>query len=200
MPRMRDHEHIVKPAHEHGRAPLDPVRIDAEEFFGQGSLPDAVVIIKSRLRTPADMERAVHMRPAPFHDAAQLRPVFDLLKRHLFHRCAGNDQPIEPALLHVLECLIEFQQMFAGRVFGFVAVRVNEFQFYLKRRVAEQSRQLRFRGNLGRHEVQNEDLQRADVLRDGPRLIHDKNILGRQCFRGRQAVRDHNGHGVASFP
>ena len=147
------------------------------------------------------MERAVHVRPAPFHDAAQLRPVFDLLKRHLLHRCAGDDQPVEPAVAHVLERLIEFQQMLAGRVFGFVAVRVDELQLHLQRRVAEQPRQLRLCGDFGGHEIQNENLQRADVLRDGPRLVHDKNILVRQrFFAGRQAVRDHNGHGVGSFP
>ena len=35
VPRVGHHEHIVESAHEHGRAPLDPVRIDAEELFGQ---------------------------------------------------------------------------------------------------------------------------------------------------------------------
>lgn len=199
VPRVGHHEHIVESAHEHGRAPLDHMRVDAEELFGQIGLPDAVVIIKPRLRAPADVERAVHVRPAPFHDAAQLRPVFDLLKRHLLHGCAGDDQPVEPAILHVLERLIEFQQMLAGRVFGFVAVRVDQLQLHLQRRVAEQPRQLRLCGDFGGHEIQNENLQRADVLRDGPRLVHDENILVRQRFRRRQTVRDHNGHGVDSF-
>ena len=89
------------------------------------------------------------VRPAPFHDAAQFWPVFDLLKRHLFHRCAGNDQPIEPALLHVLECLIEFQQMFAGRVFGFVAVLAQNVDILVHPRAALRAEALHLRDGLG---------------------------------------------------
>ena len=80
---------------------------DAEHLLVQQLLADAVVVIKPRLRTPADVEGGVDIRLAEVHDLAQLRPVVHLLEVDLLHRCAGDDHAVVAVILHLVEGLVE---------------------------------------------------------------------------------------------
>ena len=50
------------------------------------------VVVKPRLRAPADVEGGVDVRLRPFHDLAQFVPVLHFLKLEVFHRRAGDDE------------------------------------------------------------------------------------------------------------
>ena len=79
------------------------------------------------------------VRLAPFHDLTELRPVVDLLEFHLLHRCARDDEPVEVAVLHLLEGLVEGEHVLLRGVFGRVAVETHQLHLHLNRGVAEQA-------------------------------------------------------------
>ena len=84
--------------------------------------------------------------------------------------------------------------MFLGGILGLVGSGVHQFQIHLQGRIAQQTTQLRFRGNLGGHQIQQHNLQRTNVLGQRPVLRHNKNILLLQRFRCRQIVGDSDRH------
>ena len=86
--------------------------------------------------------------------------------------------------------------MVSGCVFGCVRSGVNQLQMHLQRRVAKQTAELGLCDNLGRHQVQQQDLQRTDILTNGPGLAHDKNVLLLQNAGSGQIIGNLNGHGV----
>ena len=63
---------------------------------------------------------------------------------------------------------------------------MHQFNIYLQGRVTQQTQQLSFGFNLGRHQVQDHDFQRADILRHGALMSHNENVLRFQDFNGRQ--------------
>ena len=75
--------------------------------------------------------------------------------------------------------------MFTADVCGFMAVHANQRHLDLERTVCENSRQLRLRIDLGRHKVYDDDLERTDILRVRPGLLHRKYIFILQRFRCR---------------
>ena len=77
----------------------------------------------------------------------------------------------------VLEFLVEFFKVRRRRVLALVRLGVHERDVDLQRRIGEKAHELRFRFHLGRHEIQDGDLQRADVLRERPLVAHNENIL-----------------------
>ena len=72
---------------------------------------NSIMIIESRLHTPADMKRRGHMRLAPLHDLRQLVPVVDLLKLHILHRRAGNNHTIKALAADLVKRHIKLIQM-----------------------------------------------------------------------------------------
>ena len=149
-------------------------------------------------RAAADMERAENVRLAPLHDLAQLVPVFHLLKGHLLHRRAGDDESVKVLIPEFVERLVEGDHVIFGSVFRFVGVGVHQHQLHLQGRVAQQAAELCFRVDLGRHQVQQHDLQRTDVLRDGAGLGHHENIFFGQRFGRGQIIGYTNRHGAVS--
>ena len=81
--------------------------IHAEEFFRQLPLLQAVMIIQARLGAPADMQCAVYVRFAPFHNAAQLLPVVHIFKFQIFHRRAGNDHTVVAPVFNLIKRAIK---------------------------------------------------------------------------------------------
>ena len=84
-------------------------------------------------------------------------------------------------------------------IFGFVPLSPQKRHVHLQGRIAEQAQQLRFRGDLGRHQVDDGDLQRPDILTVGAAFRHDKNIFAFQYRAGRQIFRNLDRHGKHSF-
>ena len=137
----------------------------------------AVVVIQSRLRSPADMERGMHMRFCPLHYLTYFLPVVHVLELHLFHRRAGDDEAVEIHVFYIVKCLVEVQQMLAGGVVARVSGSLHQGDFYLQRGIGKASQYLRFGDYLCRHEVENAYLKRSDILVERAVLRHDEYML-----------------------
>ena len=85
--------------------------------------------------------------------------------------------------------------MFLGGVAGNMGARVHQFDLYLQRGIAQQAGKLCFRVDLCGHQVQDEQLQRADILRDGTRFGHHEDVFFRERPDGGQLVWNLDGHG-----
>ena len=150
---MRHHEGIIKAAQEDGAGVVPPVGEDAEKFLVQRVLFHAEVVVKPRLRAPADVEGGVDVRLRPFHDLAKFVPVLHFLKFEVLHRRAGDDETVEALVFYVLEGLVEGEQVFGADVFRLVGAGVQKGELHLQRRVAQQPRELRLGDDLRGHEV-----------------------------------------------
>ena len=75
-----------------------------------------------------------------------------------------------------------------------MAVRVDQLQLHLQRRVGELAHDLRLGGDLGGHQVQDQDLQRADVLGKGALTMHDEDIFVVEGIVSRQGLGDDQRH------
>ena len=104
---MRHIEFIVKASEKHTVLVVQLMLVNAAELGRQTVFLDAVVIIKSCLSTPANVESAVHVALAPLHDFAELVPVLNFFKFHHFHRCACDNQTVVIFMLDLIESLIE---------------------------------------------------------------------------------------------
>jgi len=83
-------------------------------------------------------------------------------------------------------------------VAGDVIRNPHQRQLDLKRRRAEQPGELGFRADLVRHEVQQADPQRPDILPDRIGFTHDQDAFGLERTAGGKIVRNCNRH-FASF-
>lgn len=144
------------------------------------------MIVEGGLSTPADVQGGINVGQRPPHDFAELIPVVHLFKRHLFHRRAGDDQTVKPLGADLVKGFIEFEQVLAGGVFGNMAAHLQQFNVALDGRVAEQPQQLGFGFNLFRHQVEDGDVQRTNILAVSALLIHDKDVFFLKNSRGRQ--------------
>ena len=75
-----------------------------------------------------------------------------------------------------------------------VGLCVDEVHLHLQRRIAEEPQELGLGHILDRHEVQNEDAQRTDILTIRACRIHDEDVLPLEHVRRRQIVRYLNRH------
>ena len=128
----------------------------------------------------------------------QLVPVVDVLELHLFHRRAGHDHAVVFFVADLVKRLIEREHVLRGGVPDFVGRRLQQLDVDLQRRVGKQAQELRFGFDLGRHQVENQNLQRADILRLRARFGHDENVFAFEPLFCGQPVVDFDGHGFTS--
>ena len=188
-------EHLVKAADQRVRRPGDPVGEDAEHLGGQQLLAHPIVVVQPRLRPPADVEGGVDVGLGVVHDLAQLVPVVHLLEGDGLHRRASDDHAVETAVPHLVEGLVKGFEVGGGDVGGRVAGRLQQGHVHLQRAVGQQPGDLRLGGDLGGHQVEDGDLQRPDVLGQGPLPVHDEDVLRIQRIVGGQGLGDDEGHG-----
>ena len=81
-----------------------------------------------------------------------------------------------------------------GDVRCLMADRLQQGHVHLQRRVGQQPGDLGLGGDLGGHQVQDQDLQRADMLGRCPLPVHDKDVFLVQCIVGGERFRDDEGH------
>ena len=199
MARMWHVENVIKAAQELFVLDADMVLEHAENLFGHLVFRDAIVIVKSRLRAPADMECRVDMRLRPLHDFGDLVPVGDFLKRHVLDGRTRDDHAVVLLVAHFLERAVELRKVVCGRMARDVRLRVDEIDLDLDGAVAEEPHELRLRDVLDGHEVQNQNLQRADVLCIGTVFIHDEDVLTFEDVRRRQGTRQFDWHINSSY-
>ena len=160
-------------------------RIDAEQLALQVVLVDAVVEFERRLRTPADIDRRGDVGLGELHDLFQLFPIGDLLERQRLDGGACDDHAVEVAVLDLVELLVKFLHMRERRIFAFIGARVDKRHIYLKRRVAQEPEQLCLGLHLCRHQIDDRDVDRADVLRPRAMGVHHEDVLfGQLVVRG----------------
>ena len=152
------------------------------------------MVVQARLSTPADMQGGIDVRLAEIHDLAQLRPVIHLLKVHGLHRSAGDDHAVVAVMLHLVEGLIKGLQMGRRNVRCLMAHRLQQGHVHLQRGICQQTGDLGLSGDLGGHQVQDQDLQRADVLGKSALTMHDEDILVVEGIVSRQGLGDDQRH------
>ena len=75
-----------------------------------------------------------------------------------------------------------------------IAGSAQQLYRYLKRCVGELAQDLGLGHDLRRHQVEDQDIQRTNVLMHGPIFCHDEDILAFQCRAGGKGVWDFDGH------
>ena len=83
------------------------------------------------------------------------------------------------------------------RSYGYIPYKMtgcDQFQLNLQRGVAQNAGQLGFGVHLGGHQIQQQDLQRTDILRHSAGFRHDKDIFFCQRAGGRELVGNFDGH------
>ena len=84
-------------------------------------------------------------------------------------------------------------------VLGGVAPGLEQLDVDLEGGVGQLAQQLGLGDDFGGHQVEDEQVQGADVLVQGAALRHDKDILALQHAGGGEGVGNPNGHGQASL-
>lgn len=96
---------------------------------------------QTRLRAPADMQRGVNIGGGPIHDLHELVPIVDVREIELLDRGAGDDQPVEALVAHLVERAVERLEMLGRDVLGLVA-RVRSSSTSICRGVLESFRMI----------------------------------------------------------
>ena len=78
--------------------------------------------------------------------------------------------------------------MLDGRILRSVALQLHKADVELQRRVGKQTDKIGFRRYLQRHEVEDDNAQRTNILSMRTGIAHDKYILLLQQINGRQPV------------
>ena len=167
---------------------------NARDLGRKNVLGQSVEMVQSRLGRPAEIKRGVDVPLSVAHDFQQFLPVVHILERQMFHGRAGDDHAVEAAVADLREGLVKTLQMAQGRILGFVRRRTQQGDVDLNGRIAQQAQQLRFRGDFGGHQVDDDDLQRPDVLLAGAVLGHNKDVFVFQGGAGREISGNLDGH------
>ena len=196
MARVRGVEDVVEAAEEVAGRLEHVVLEDAEALARQVVLGNAVEVVERGLGGPADVERGEDVaRRGVVHDLQQLRPVVHVLEGEVLHGGAGHDHAVEMPVLDFVEGLVEAVQVVQRRVLGHVLGRAQERDVDLDGGVAEHAEQLGLRGDFRRHEVHDDDVERAYVLRGGALFGHHEDVFLLQSRSGRKIGGDVDGHG-----
>ncbi len=90
--------------------------------------------------------------------------------------------------------------MLFRRVLGLVATDAHQRQLHLQRRGTDQPGKLHLGLDLVGHEIEQADLQRANVLANGHGFGHDPHALMHEGFKGGQRIGDPDRHLTLDFP
>ena len=111
MSGMRSQEYVIESSYKRNLPVQHSVLKHSEKLSGKLSFIDTVVMIKSRLCSPADMENAGNMGIRPVKYLNRLLPVIHLFERYIFNGGTGYDHSVEFLVFDLIERNIEFIQM-----------------------------------------------------------------------------------------
>ena len=188
MAAVRDSKLIIEATEERQLGLVYPMFEDTKHLLLQRILRYAIVVIQSRLCSPADVERGGHVMACPLEDLLHLIPVAHLLEVQMLHWSSRNDEAIVPVVAHLLEVGIERLHVFQGRILRDMVLHLHEAQFDLQRRVGEQTHEVGLSSDLDGHEVEHGNAQRRCILRCCTRGIHHEDILLLQQFYSWQPI------------
>ena len=161
----------------------------AEHFLIQRILGYSVVMIKSGLCSPAYIKGGRDMRTRPIEYFHYFIPIGHFFEIQLFYRGTGDNHTVVLLTTHFFKVSIECPHVFYRRILRCMTLDFHERDFHLKRCIGEQTHKIRLCGNLQRHQVQDNDAQRTDVLLRGAGVVKDKYILFFQQLYRRQFIR-----------
>ena len=95
MAAVRCIKYIIKSAHQRNFTVCHPVWVNAEKLLGKLSFLNAVIMVKSSLCAPADMQGGGHMLLRPVHNVTDFLPVIHFFKGNVLHRRPGNNQTVK---------------------------------------------------------------------------------------------------------
>ena len=105
--RVRCPELVVKAAHQRAGGLQHVVVEHAGQLLRQLVLLDAVVVEDARLCAPADVQRRVHIRGGPLHDAAQLVPVVHVFELVQLNGRTRDDHAVIAVVFHLVKRAVE---------------------------------------------------------------------------------------------
>ena len=179
------HVELVIEAPENGQRGHERVLLeDAEHLFVQFIFGNAVVMVKPSLRRPANIKGRGDMRPRPVENLRNFIPVVHLFVFQMFHRRPCDNHSIKLFILHQLKVPVKGFHVFNGGILVCVAFHLHESDFNLQRRIGKQANQVCFSRDFQRHQVQNDNAQRTDVLRGSPRIVYDEDVFLFQQLNG----------------
>ena len=166
MARLWHVENVIEASEEGlvGLVGVDGLREDAKHLHRQLVLLYAIEVVQRSLCRPADVEGGGDVGACPVEDFGNLVPIGDILEWHVLDGCAGDDHTVELTGTQFLEIDVELLHVFYWRVLRGVRLEFHEGDVELQRRVGEQAYEVCLGGYLQGHEVEHDDLQRADVL------------------------------------
>ena len=132
MTRMRCIKHIIKSPHQWCFPIFYTMFKHAKYLFIQLYFFNSIMIVKSRLRSPAQVHCRSHMCLCPFHNLFQFFPVVNLLKRHLFYRSACDDKAIKSLVFDFFKRHIKLVEMAGRCIFRFMAGHIHKNHIYLQ--------------------------------------------------------------------
>ena len=115
---------------------------------------------------------------------------------NLIYGGAGEDHAIEEFIPDIVQMTVELFHVARRYVSGFVARRGQQRELDLQRGIAEQPGILDFRFMLLGHEVEQDDLERADVLAQGTLLPDELDALFLEFFAGGECAGNFDRHGA----
>jgi hypothetical protein len=200
---MRCPEAIIKAPEKYGRFMVNGVLKDSKHLFIKRIFFNSVVIIKSCLRAPADVERARYVSFAPFHYLAKLIPIRYLLKFEMLDGRARDYHSVKAAVLYLVKGAVKREHMLGRGMGWLMRGGLKQFKLDLKRRVSDKAGYLRFRNYLLRHQVKHKYVQRANILRNGASFGHYEDVFVKQGLRCRKKIGyfyRHNASVLRRFP
>ena len=192
---VRGIEHLIKAAHQRVGRAGDAVLKHAEHLFVQMHLGDAKMVVQTRQRTPTKVNRRVDILLGVVHDPAKLVPIVHGLIVQILNGGAGDDHAVKALVPDLIKGLVKSLHVLGCGVGRTVGGSLQKGDLHLQRAVCQQAGQLGLCHDLGRHQVEDQDAQRADVLAHSALLMHDKDIFLLQLVIGGQVFRDDQRHG-----
>ena len=122
----------------------------------------------------------------PVKDFGEIVPVVHLVEIHLLDRRSGDDKSVVVFVFYVVETLVEHIDMLLWGVFRLMTVDIKQIEFDLQRAVGQQPEQICFGHYFERHEVENSNFERTNILTSRSLLVYHKNILAAKRFNSRK--------------
>ena len=164
MSAMRHEELIVEATENRQSLHLDFVAEHTEHLLIERILRHTIEMIQTSLRRPTDIQSRSNMGMCPVEHFRDFFPIVHVLIRHLLYRSTCNNHTIELLFFQNIEVVIERLHVFYRCILRSMALELHEGNFQLKRRIREQTNKVGLGRNLNRHQIEDDNLQRTDVL------------------------------------
>ena len=142
---------LIKASKKGDRFIVHGVWENTEHLFGEKCFTQSVMIMKSCLGTPADMQSRMDVVFAPFHNFAQFRPIGNFFKFQMLHRCSCDNHSVKVLVFNIRKGFIEFEKVVLWSILWIMGSGLHQFNIYLQRCIAEHSKKLALCINFLRH-------------------------------------------------